>query len=68
MKSCRTFRSLVKVMIGHQVGGRHLRLEEFLGGGLGANLVLDRHARHVEEHHQQAAVLYLTSPGLEGAI
>ena len=51
---------------GHQVGRRHLRLEEFLGGGLGADLVLNRHAGHVEEHHQQAAVLVLHFAGLGG--
>ena len=37
----------------------HLGLEELLRGGLRANLVLNRHAGHVEEHHHQAAVLVL---------
>ena len=51
---------------GHQVGGRHLGLEELLGGGLGADLVLNRHGGHVEEHDQQAAVLVLHFAGLGG--
>ena len=42
-------------------------LRNFCGGGLRADLVLDRHAGHVEEHHQQAAVLVLDFAGLGGS-
>ena len=66
VKSSITLTSLEKVMMATRSEGVICVSQELLRGGLGAQLVLDRHGGHIEEHHHQAAVTVFEVPGCLG--
>src|SRR5438067_1017489 len=50
------FEAVRECQDGYDIGGAHLRVQEFLRGGLGADLIRGRHGREVEQERDETAV------------